>query len=186
MTEKELDDIVIQALLLLVKDKKLEDITISDIVAKAGIGRGTFYRHFKDKDDIISTYFTYRSESIRSSLTKMSPRTRDEYYELFFTIFTRMKEEKEMLKLVFQAGLEGRYFDLILESIQKQISAWGVRSEDVLTRFYPSFLSGALYGATKQWLTTDCEESVKSVCDAFFTYFTFPNMTGVPKSLSRG
>ncbi len=45
------------ALLDLVEQKPLEKISVSDIVKHAGVGRQTFYNHFKDKNDLIFWIF---------------------------------------------------------------------------------------------------------------------------------
>ena len=46
---------IIEALIQLLKTKNYHDITITDIANKAGVARLTFYRNFKDKDDILLT-----------------------------------------------------------------------------------------------------------------------------------
>ena len=47
---------MIDALLTLMKSKKYNDITISEITDRANLGRRTFYRYFKSKDDILNLY----------------------------------------------------------------------------------------------------------------------------------
>lgn len=42
------------ALIALIKEKDFKTITITDIVNKAGVNRGTFYKHYAYKDDIIT------------------------------------------------------------------------------------------------------------------------------------
>jgi len=49
---------VFEALLLLMKDKPYSEISVSEITAKAGIVRQTFYHKYKDKDDIIYQYLS--------------------------------------------------------------------------------------------------------------------------------
>lgn len=44
---------IIEALFELLKTKEYHDITISQIVKKADLGRRTFYRYFKTKDEVI-------------------------------------------------------------------------------------------------------------------------------------
>jgi AcrR family transcriptional regulator len=41
------------ALVALVRRKDYERITVEDILAEAGVGRATFYAHFKSKDDLL-------------------------------------------------------------------------------------------------------------------------------------
>lgn len=45
--------LIIKAFWELLELKEYHDITISQIVNKAGLGRRTFYRHFKSKDEMI-------------------------------------------------------------------------------------------------------------------------------------
>ena len=41
------------ALISLMANKKLENITITEIVKKAGVSRTSFYRNYKDKEDVL-------------------------------------------------------------------------------------------------------------------------------------
>ncbi len=49
--------LLIQATLQLILEKGYNAISIQDITERADLGRGTFYLHFKDKDEIIWTMF---------------------------------------------------------------------------------------------------------------------------------
>ena len=40
------------ALLALMQEKQFENITVQEILDRAGIGRSTFYSHYSDKDDL--------------------------------------------------------------------------------------------------------------------------------------
>ena len=48
-TRDRLGDALIQLLL----EKPFETITVQDVLDRAGVGRSTFYTHFKDKDDLL-------------------------------------------------------------------------------------------------------------------------------------
>ena len=41
------------ALLELMKKQEFEDITISDLVNRAGVGRASFYRNYISKEDVL-------------------------------------------------------------------------------------------------------------------------------------
>ena len=41
------------ALVSLMLEKPFDDITIQDVLDRAGVGRSTFYSHFSDKDDLL-------------------------------------------------------------------------------------------------------------------------------------
>ena len=42
-----------EALLTLLKEKRYEDISVQDIIARADVARSTFYVHYVDKDDLL-------------------------------------------------------------------------------------------------------------------------------------
>lgn len=44
---------IIDALFALLKRRDYRDITINQIVNQAGLGRRTFYRYFKSKDEVM-------------------------------------------------------------------------------------------------------------------------------------
>ena len=51
--------ILADALIELNKEKPLHKITVTEIVQRAGTGRGTFYNHFRDKNDLIYWIFLH-------------------------------------------------------------------------------------------------------------------------------
>lgn len=72
-TRKETMEWIIQAFLALLSRKSYSEITIIDIALEAHIGRRTFYRHFKSKEEVLLAY----CQSIMKD----------------FAAFIRMKEE---------------------------------------------------------------------------------------------
>lgn len=46
-------DLILQAFVRLVLDRRYDRIKISDLIAAAGVGRSTFYEHFRSKDDVL-------------------------------------------------------------------------------------------------------------------------------------
>ena len=48
---------IVTALFKLMHEYEYEKIAITDIARKAGVGRATFYRYFKNKAEVITCYF---------------------------------------------------------------------------------------------------------------------------------
>jgi AcrR family transcriptional regulator len=66
------------ALVQLMAEKPIDDITVQDVLDRASVGRSTFYLHFRDKNDLLlsqlemfletmSTLLTRRKEKLTSS-----------------------------------------------------------------------------------------------------------------------
>ena len=62
--------LILSALADLLEEKPLEKITVTDVVNRAGINRGTFYAHFADIPDVIHHLIQHSFDSIRDVITK--------------------------------------------------------------------------------------------------------------------
>lgn len=50
---------IMEALLMLLQERKFSDITIKEIIKKAGVNRSTYYRNFNSKEEIIEYFYCY-------------------------------------------------------------------------------------------------------------------------------
>ena len=57
-----------QALIALIQDKRYDVITVQDICDRANVGRSTFYAHYHDKDDLLTSNFQQVMESLGQPL----------------------------------------------------------------------------------------------------------------------
>ncbi|MGB4609923.1 MAG: TetR/AcrR family transcriptional regulator C-terminal domain-containing protein [Saccharofermentanales bacterium] len=58
---------LINAMKILLKSKKFENITVQNIIDIAEVSRGTFYRYFKDKYDVMNLFYLDQIERIINS-----------------------------------------------------------------------------------------------------------------------
>ena len=68
--KKDTKTILCEALLLLAQNKPLESITILEILQQSGVSRATFYRHFRDKFDLMSYSYTNYSNDLLFKMLK--------------------------------------------------------------------------------------------------------------------
>jgi AcrR family transcriptional regulator len=57
------------ALVALMQEKQFEDITVQNVLDRAGVSRSTFYHHFKDKDDLFDSDAGEFFEQVGNRLT---------------------------------------------------------------------------------------------------------------------
>jgi AcrR family transcriptional regulator len=59
---------ICQAALELFCDTGVESVTIDEIVARAGVAKGSFYRYFSGKEELVDTLFTPLADQVRNAL----------------------------------------------------------------------------------------------------------------------
>ena len=86
-------------LIRLMKTDKYDDITVSEIAAKADVGRATYYRHFKSKDELL----TYKFERLASEWINTLPEDLA-YKELVIKCLSFIHENRTYTSILYNAG----------------------------------------------------------------------------------
>jgi AcrR family transcriptional regulator len=91
-------DYLYQALVQLMGRKTYSKITVTDIAARAGVSRTSFYQYYKDKDDILREHI---DRSFQVFLTSLQ--TIDNQHD-FWRAFVRQNLSDEIIRLMARAG----------------------------------------------------------------------------------
>jgi AcrR family transcriptional regulator len=94
--------LLIQTTLQLILEKGFNAISIQDITDRADLGRGTFYIHFKDKEDVVWTAFQDLFQGLEQEAHKRLDRDTPqiEYYG-FLNIFHHVEENRDLYRVIF-------------------------------------------------------------------------------------
>ena len=154
---------ITDALFSLMEEAPYDNISISDICKKAGVGRATFYRHFKTKEEVVKEYFVAKTATFLKAVPG-EPNRRDDYYEIVFTAFSQLKQEKKAFQRLIEAHLESFYLDYMNRMLVLNFS------QQAYTDFhYTAYhLAGSLCNVSLEWVRRDCAESVKYMTDSYF------------------
>lgn len=158
---------IVQALFKLMNEYEFEKISVTDVAQKAGVGRATFYRYFKRKEDVIIYYFDHNSKAFIVG-RRYYPRCKEDYFDIVKSVFTMFKENKEPLKLIRRARLEYLYLDYLNRRFLETFS------EEFPQRnpFLPYAYSGMLFNMSMAWLDGDCKEEIddlaRTLVDAIY------------------
>jgi AcrR family transcriptional regulator len=98
---------LLEALLELVKEKNFQDITVQDIADKAGINRTTFYLHFMDKYDLITQNTKRLIDELFSQIDMLG-------IDLVSPQIAKETEPVSLVRLVENIAGQADFFRLIL------------------------------------------------------------------------
>lgn len=149
---------IVQALFRLMKDYPFDEIGVSDIAKKAGVGRATFYRHFKTKNDVILYYFEgNRKEFVYDQ--RFIPRCKADYVDLVKVVFEKFRAQKDTMKLIRKARLEHFYLDYLNKNFCELFN----REHPENSPYAPLVYSGMLFNVSMAWLDNDCADEPDSL-----------------------
>ena len=138
------------ALLDLLKEKSLADISISELTSKAGIGRVSFYRNYQTKEDILKE----ESDNLIKEWGKLYENDPESSPEtLFPSLFDFYRDHREFYTSLYNAGMSAIMLETILSTIQ-------ITSEmNNLEAYLKSFWAYGMYGWLIEWIKRGMQES---------------------------
>lgn len=151
---------IVQALFKLMEEYEYEKISVTDITKKAGVGRATFYRYFKRKEDVL-VYYMYRNKQDFLFSQRYYPRCREDYIMIVKNVFEKFKENREQFKLIRRARLEYIYLDFLNTNFAAMFS----EEYPEKNNYTPYLYAGMLFNVSLAWLASDCGESVDALAE---------------------
>ena len=149
---------ITDALLTLLKDKPIGDISISELCAFAGIGRASFYRTFESKEDILRGYIKKISKEWTDEVDKIESRPLSELLGLLFAHFEKYTD--------FYSLINERDLTYLLKDVI--IGLFGPKPENCKEEAYArAYFVYALYGWIEVWFQRGMQESAEEIAGMF-------------------
>ncbi len=146
---------IVDALLILMSKKRFQKITIEEIVAKAGVNRSTYYRHFNGKEDVIFYFF---DSVMREYLEVAKPQNPDlkSYLQNMFQHY--LKYRKQIL-VIYNAGLSPIFLRVLEKYFHSQIDT----SKPMDEQYKVSFYIGGIFNQLQMWFSRGMQESPETM-----------------------
>jgi AcrR family transcriptional regulator len=170
-------DLLVQSALALVLERGYEVITIQDITERADLGRGTFYIHFKDKEEAVwaafQDLFQQLEQTAHQKLDRRLPQV--EYYGLL-NIFEHASQQRDLYRVMFggqgSARLAARAQDYLAEVFLHDIRAASRLPEvdfHLPEEFEAQYLVGVLSRLLSWWLETPQDYTAEQMAGMTYT-----------------
>lgn len=147
-------DVLGDALVALMHEKKFDDITVQQVLDRAGVGRSTFYTHYSRKHDLFVSDVEDFLELFSNALTRhgASPRRLAPVRELF----AHLREAREFYKALVASGKVndvqalGRAF--FARSIDQRLQMAGMQTDAMQRAAQAHALAGSLFSLLDWWI----------------------------------
>ncbi len=170
MKERSVATDITDALFELLKTKELAQITITELIKKAGVCRASFYRHFYLTEDVVRQYGT----AICAEINRKIPLHRNGIYEHILDVTVYLYSERERLGLIERRGLyhllEGPIMQQCVFQLQR-LDAWS-------NLYQAEFYSGAVTHLLRVWARNNFMETPDEISRIIYTLLNHEILKG--------
>lgn len=140
------------ALLELMQEKPIEKISIEEMTAKADVGRSTYFRYFKSKDEVLSfkllcLWKRFSTQRGGDGIARARPEDIQALFEFCLSI-------RPVFDLLYASGHQ----DVILR-FYLQGAAPVIAQADAKTYYFIQFVTFGLFGLMNAWVLGGYKES---------------------------
>ena len=136
----------------LLEEKEYNDISIQNIVDKAGFSRMAYYRNFKDKDEILQYFLvSYTEEFIKESKIDFSNLGAEEFFTLIFEHLGKEKT-RHIFAVLHKRGL-------VYLLYRQFLSFFNPKDKDENRIYDHRFIAGGVFGVYIRWQKRGYQET---------------------------
>jgi len=159
------------ALLLLMQEKPMDEITVQEVLDRASVGRSTFYLHFRDKNDLLLCQL----EMFLATMSNMLS-VREEKSQRVVPVeemFAHIGTQNKLLRALADCGRLNDFYELAQGYFARGIER-RLRESNRLSKLPPSELAvhavasaGSLLSLLRWWLDRGAKEPPRDLDKLF-------------------
>ena len=178
-------DMLGDALIALMHEKSFEEITVGEVLDRAGVGRSTFYVHYRDKNDLFLSDVEDFFEKVSTALKRHGANTKRLAPVREF--FTHVRERQEFHAALIRSGKVndvqalGRGF--FARSIEERLQAANVEIDPMRRAAQAHALAGSLFSLLAWWIDKGMKADPKEM-DDLFHQMAWSGLAAAPHPLS--
>jgi AcrR family transcriptional regulator len=159
------------ALLELMQEKPIEEVTVQQVLDRASVGRSTFYLHFRDKNDLLLSQlekFLEIMSTVLSIRKEQSHRVAP-----VAEMFAHLGEQKRLYRALVDSGRLSDFYDLaqgyftrgIEQRLRESKRLSKLQERDLAV--HACALAGSLLSLLRRFMDRDAKESPRAMDELF-------------------
>ena len=162
-----------EAFIALVEERGIDGFSVGDLCASAGLNRGTFYNHFRDKESLLASFEDEVIEGLGGVLAKFQSIKLRELaacslmhrpLPMLVELYDYLREEGPFLHAMLGPGGDARFGMRLREAVcgrfvRSLLHERYQNDPSAFTRYYISFYSGAYLGVISEWIDSGMTET---------------------------
>lgn len=157
-----------EALADLLTEKPLDKITVTDVVTRADINRGTFYAHYKDIPDVVDHLIQQTFSAIREAMMSTVATDAKPEHTLLSTIQKLLEEDMSFYRKILNSSASA----IMQEQLVAVVTEFMLEHKD---QFYPGsqeeykiairFCAGGLSNLYRDWFSGKLSITLSELTD---------------------
>ena len=155
-------DFIIEGMMLCLEKYTINELPLTEVCKKAGVSRMTFYRHFKNKEEVVLEYFELIYDKFLKELLELESINSLILSEKLVGLFVEQEEEIEK-------AVKGNYYSLIFQVFAQKMTIFYNETTtwaDYLgtkQKFWNDFMAAGLFYVLGNWVKNGCQDSCDEV-----------------------
>jgi len=159
------------ALVALIQEKPVDEVTVQEVLDRASVGRSTFYLHYSDKNDLLLSQL---EKFLETMSTALSIRKEESHRVVpVAELFAHIGDQKKLYRALADSGRLNDFFDLaqgyFARAIEQRLTESKRLSKlpqrELSAR--ASALAGSVLSLLRWWLDRGAKESPHALDELF-------------------
>lgn len=159
MARRQVNSYITEAVFDLLEKKEFQQITVQDIVGRAGVCRASFYRNFFTIPDVIDQFL----DDLFARAYPRQSMDADNMEHCILAFFQTAQEHRREMRLLLKRGLIDRVNVAVFRQTLSQIESLGIMKN----KYQPHYFSGAAAATLCAWIKNDFDESPEKMTALF-------------------
>ena len=168
-----------RALIELIQERDYDQITVQQILDRAGVGRATFYAHYRNKDDALQSSYEGLFRIMESLLDRRPSRERRLFPVAEFV--AHIAEQCELESALRRSGLLDEMWESFTGHaaaiIERKLARWPPVEPDLPRPLVARMLAGALFEMVRWYQERPTPANPQQVDAAFHAFAQGPYVT---------
>ncbi len=178
------EDAIFDAFFLLLKEKDIDKITVSDVVKKAGLVRSTFYNHYENIPSLVDAAEKKTIDNIFRLMESFHPKDDKAICKSFFLAICNYTKENHFLSTLLESKRSDAFFEkmlLMFDRYMRQVTdneSYHMKDRKSAAYFIASAI-GSCVGVLHKWSTSGFDASSDEIADIMARVFIMGVLPGL-------
>ena len=153
-----------QSLTILLKQKRIQDITVRELAELADINRGTFYLHYRDVYDLLNQIEDELLDELESVLSKYQPGSiLPNTAQIFTDVYELVQRNSELAGILLGDNGEWNFINRLNQILREKclrdwVEHFRTENHETFDSYYIFIISGCM-GLVQHWLKNGMKET---------------------------